>query len=65
MREAIRTAKRICRDLKARGKACRALDVPHNRVFRAIVRYQLLNDMDAAFLKPTEQEKKEKEVLKN
>jgi predicted nucleotidyltransferase len=63
MRFAILSAKKITADPRKKQRACEMLEVPPNKVFRAIVKQFLLTDGYGTILEETEQEKLDKETL--
>lgn len=60
---AIRMAKGVTADPRLKQRACEMLQVPPNKVFRAIVKQYLLTDGDGGIFEETEQEKLDKQTL--
>jgi DNA polymerase sigma len=63
MQIAIKAAKAITAKPRQKERACEMLQVPPNKVFRAIVKKILLTDEYEPILKETEQEKLDKETV--
>ncbi len=63
MRLAIQSAKKITADPRLRQRACEMLQVPPNKVFRAIVKQFLLTDGYGTIFEETGQEKLDKKTL--
>jgi predicted nucleotidyltransferase len=63
MQIAIRIAQAITADPRLKQRACKMLDVPPNKVFRAIVKQHLLSDADGPIFEETEQEILDKKTL--
>ena len=63
MQFAIIAAKYITADSRLKQRACEMLEVPPNKVFRAIVKQFLLTDGDGSIFEETEQEKLDKKTL--
>jgi predicted nucleotidyltransferase len=63
MRFAILFAKKNIADPKLKQRACEMLQVPPNKVFRAIVKQFLLTDGHGTIFEETEQEKQDKKTL--
>ena len=63
MQLAILSAKKITADPRLRQRACEMLQVPANKVFRAIVKQFLLSDGYGTIFEETEQEKLDKKTL--
>ena len=63
MQFAIRSAKKITADPRLKQRACEMLQVPPNKVFRAIVKQFLLTDGYGTIFEETEQEKLDKDTL--
>lgn len=60
---ATRTAKRITSIPYAKERACELLDVPPNKVFRAIIKHYMLTDGDGPLFGESEQEKRDSKTL--
>jgi|SRR5687767_4248175 predicted nucleotidyltransferase len=63
MQMAIRWAKALTAKPRLKQRACDMLQVPPNKVFRAIVKQYLLTDGEGSIFEETEQEKGNKEIL--
>ena len=63
MQFAIESAKAITADPRLKQRACEMLQVPPNKVFRAIVKQFLLTDGYGTIFEETEQEKLDKKTL--
>lgn len=63
MQYAIISAKAVVKDPRLKQRACDMLQVPPNKVFRAIVKQFLLTDGDGGIFEETEQEKLDKQTL--
>ena len=63
MQDAIRTARHIVGNPRVKQRACEMLQVPPNKVFRAIVKQYLLTGGDGGVFEETEQERKDQETL--
>jgi predicted nucleotidyltransferase len=60
---AIRSAQHVCGNPMVKRRACDMLQVPPNKVFRAIVKEYLLTDGESPLFQETEQEKRDKKTL--
>ncbi len=63
MQMAIIAAKGVMANPRLKQRACEMLQVPPNKVFRAIVKQFLLTDGDGGIFEETEQEKLDKQTL--
>jgi predicted nucleotidyltransferase len=63
MQLAIFVARGIMEDPRVKQRACEMLEVPPNKVFRAIVKQFLLTDGNGGIFEETEQEKLDKQTL--
>jgi predicted nucleotidyltransferase len=63
MQFAIKSAKKITANPRLKQRACEMLQVPPNKVFRAIVKQFLLTDGYGTIFEETEQEKLDKKTL--
>ena len=63
MQKAIRVAKALTANPVQKQRACEMLQVPPNKVFRAIVKQYLLTDGDGGMFEETAQEKLDKQTL--
>ncbi|MBO9571911.1 MAG: hypothetical protein J7497_06845 [Chitinophagaceae bacterium] len=63
MKMAIAYAKHITADPKLKSRACQILNVPPNKVFRAIVKEYLLKDGDIDVAEETQKDKEDKQTL--
>jgi hypothetical protein len=64
MRMAIFAAKRNTRTPESKQRACELLQVPANKVFRALVKEHLLTDGESPVFRQTEQERQDQQTLK-
>src|SRR5258708_17152988 len=63
MQFAIKSAKKITANPRLKQRACEMLQVPPNKVFRAIVKQFLLTDGYGTIFEETEQQKLDKKIL--
>jgi len=63
MQEAVLSAKHITDNPRQKQRACERLQVPPNKIFRALVKLFLLNDDYDKVIGETDQEKRDKQTL--
>ncbi|MBO9661146.1 MAG: hypothetical protein J7527_20145 [Chitinophagaceae bacterium] len=64
MKMAILCAQKVTRNPSSKQRACELLNVPANKVFRAIVKEYLLTDGDSSLFRQTDQESQDALTLK-